>query len=296
MTIETYYNFIKIVECGSILSAAQELRIAQPALSTQLKKLEENLGVRLIDRGAKKITLTSAGEIFYKNAQTICSVNDSTQNEIKNALRGSMGVLRISMTPSNSQAMLHEMFDNFVQQYPSVTFQFKEALSNQVAENVKLGISEIGIIRSPIKDLDAFNVIPFQLEEICAIVAADSEYAKYDTLRLEQIKDAPIATTDVLAPLVAHAFQTIGAEPNFYLRTGIKRTALFWVSSYKNCIAMLACENDLVSEEITGCKIVRISDYDFTVKRSFLLLKDRRPSPICRNFLRSLPHPIELPE
>ena len=53
MTIETYYNFVKIIECGNILAASQELMIAQPALSTQLKNLENNLGVRLVERGAK---------------------------------------------------------------------------------------------------------------------------------------------------------------------------------------------------------------------------------------------------
>jgi len=66
---------ISHVECGSILAASQELMIAQPALSTQLKKLEEHLGVKLIDRGAKKLSLTGAGEIFYQKAQIICSMN-----------------------------------------------------------------------------------------------------------------------------------------------------------------------------------------------------------------------------
>lgn len=88
MTIETYYNFVKIIECGNILAASQELMIAQPALSTQLKNLENNLGVRLVERGAKKISLTPAGRFSIKrhrqsapwilpcmrNYRTICMV------------------------------------------------------------------------------------------------------------------------------------------------------------------------------------------------------------------------------
>ena len=74
MTIETYYNFVKIIECGNILAASQELMIAQPALSTQLKNLENNLGVRLVERGAKKISPAGGRDIFYKKAPNACAL------------------------------------------------------------------------------------------------------------------------------------------------------------------------------------------------------------------------------
>lgn len=118
MTIETYYNFVKIIECGNILAASQELMIAQPALSTQLKNLENNLGVRLVERGAKKISLTPAGEIFYKKAQAICALDTSMHEELQNYMHGIEGTLKLSMTPSNPPSLLHFLFDSFVEAIP----------------------------------------------------------------------------------------------------------------------------------------------------------------------------------
>ena len=103
--------------------------IAQPALSTQLKNLENNLGVRLVERGAKKISLTPAGEIFYKKAQAICALDTSMHEELQNYMHGIEGTLKLSMTPSNPPSLLHFLFDSFVEAHPNVNFEFHEALS-----------------------------------------------------------------------------------------------------------------------------------------------------------------------
>lgn len=288
MTIETYYNFIKIIECGNILSASSELMIAQPALSTQLKNLEKSLGVQLVERGPKRISLTSAGEIFYKKALAICALDTSLHEELGNYLRGITGTLKISMTPSNPESFLHMLFDDFVLNHPHVAFQFHEALTPQIAENVKNGICEIGITRSAIRNAEDFHMFPLQDEEIKAIVSADSALAKYDSLTLDQLRDQQISTTDVIAPRVRQAFQSIGCEPNFYLTSASKRTSLFWISTYKNCVSMLPCTEDEITNQGFRCKILRITDYDFNVKRNIIIMKNRKLSPIAREFLKSI--------
>ncbi|MDO4293647.1 MAG: LysR family transcriptional regulator [Eubacteriales bacterium] len=296
MTIETYYNFLKIVECGSILAASQELLIAQPSLSTQLKNLEKSLGATLVERGSKQLCLTPAGEIFYQKAQAICSLDTELRRELQDYLSGTAGTLRISMTPSNPADMLHTLFDRFVREHPQVHFQFQEALSGQVAENVRMGLSEIGIIRSRIRNVDDFHVLPFRSEEIMVLLSTSHPLAKYSSLTLEQIKNERIATTDMIAPMVETAFRTIHAEPRFYLKTAIRRTALFWISSYQNCIALLHCSPDEAGREQDGCRILRISDYDFSVRRSFIILRNRKLSPLGREFLRSVGAPCDFPD
>lgn len=296
MTIETYYNFVKIIECGNILAASQELMIAQPALSTQLKNLENNLGVRLVERGVKKISLTPAGEIFYKKAQAICTLDTSMHEELQNYMHGVEGTLKLSMTPSNPPSLLHFMFDSFVEAHPNVNFQFHEALSPQVAEYVRTGISEIGITRSVIKNADDFHSIPFRTEEIKVIVSENHPLAKYDSLTLEQIKNEPIATTDVIAPRVKQAFESINCEPTFYVRTAFKRTAIFWISTYQNCISLLPCTEDELALEPPHCKILPISDYDFTVKRSIIILKNHKLSPIAKEFLATINVNYDFPD
>lgn len=295
MTIEAYYNFVKIIECGSILSASQELMIAQPALSTQLKNLENSLGVKLIERGSKRVSLTPAGDIFYKKAQIICSVDAAMHNEIKNYLNGSAGMLKFSMPPSNPDSLIHSLFDNFIKTHPDVCLQINEVLSSQVADNVRHGISEIGMIRSPIKNVDDFHLLPYRSEEMMVILSASNPLAQYDSLTLKQIKDEPIATTDVLAPIITQAFRHINSEPDFLIKTSSRRLALFWVANYKNCITILPCSGEELLPELS-CKILRISDYDFSTGRVFIIPRNRKLSPIAREFLNSLDISCDFPD
>lgn len=296
MTIETYYNFVKIIECGNIVSASQKLMIAQPALSTQLKNLENSLGVKLIERGSKKIALTPAGEIFYKKAQIICSLDTAMHEELSNYLQGTAGTLKISMTPSNPYSILHTLFDSFVMTHPNVTFQFNEALSNQVANHVLTGLSEIGIIRSEIRNSEDFHIFPYRSEELMVILSDSNPLSQEKSLTLEQIKHEPIATTEVIAPTITQAFATINCQPNFYLMTTLRRTALFWVSNYKNCITILPCNPEETMAEEPNCKVLRITDYDFSVQRSFIVAKNRKLSPIALQFLQSLGISCDFPD
>lgn len=296
MTIETYYNFIKIIEHGNISSAAQELMIAQPALSLQLKNLEKTLGVTLIERNAKKITLTPAGELFYKNAQIICSINESMHTELKDYLEGKAGTLKLSMTPTNPPQILHELFDNFVKTYPGVKLQFRESLSNQIAEDVQNGISEIGIIRTKIKNPEDFHIMPHSKEQLMVIVSKSHPLAAYDTISLKQILDEPIATTSMIAPSIVKAFQSIGSEPNFYLMTSQRRTAVFWLSRYKNCIAIVYSSPEELEKEAPDCKLLTVSDYDFTSQRSIIISRNRKLSPVARAYLESIHMKVNFPD
>lgn len=296
MTIETYYNFIKIIEHGNISSAAEELLIAQPALSTQLKNLEKTLGVKLVDRTSKKLELTPAGEVFYKNAKIICSLDDSMHQEITDYLEGNSGTLRISMTPTNPAPILHDLFDQFIATHPNVRFQFNEGLSNQIAEDVANGISEIGIIRTRIKNAENFYILPHSKEQLVIIVSKTHPLAKYDTISLTQLANEPIATTTMLAPSIRKAFSSFNMDPDFYLLVSQRRTALFWLSNYENCVVILYCLPEELALEAPNCKLITVNDYDFTSQRSIIISRNRRLSPVAKEYLASIHLDINFPD
>ncbi|MBQ3159193.1 MAG: LysR family transcriptional regulator, partial [Clostridia bacterium] len=72
MNLQYYYNFVTIVEEGSLTAASRKLHIAQPALSNQIKAMEEKYGTRLFFRGARRLELTDAGMILYQKAKRMC--------------------------------------------------------------------------------------------------------------------------------------------------------------------------------------------------------------------------------
>jgi DNA-binding transcriptional LysR family regulator len=102
MDFSYYKNFIVIVETGSISAAAKKLNLAQSALSTQVKRIEEDYGAKLLrmGRGQRTLELTEAGRVFFKQAKYLCSVDDTTRTEINNCAAGLSGTLKISVSPA----------------------------------------------------------------------------------------------------------------------------------------------------------------------------------------------------
>ena len=97
MTLDSYKNFVTIVESGSILAAANRLLIAQPSLSNQLKNIEKNYGAQLLIRGSRSLELTDAGRVFYRKAKEICRLEESLRNDITNHKTGFAEMLKISI-------------------------------------------------------------------------------------------------------------------------------------------------------------------------------------------------------
>ena len=109
MEIDNYRNFLAIVEAGSMTAASEYIHIAQPALSKQVKSLENYFGTKLIitTRGSKHLILTDAGRILYHKAKYICSLEDMAKNEIGDVSDGSKGTLRF--TVANSSSIMRSM-------------------------------------------------------------------------------------------------------------------------------------------------------------------------------------------
>ncbi|MBQ3451807.1 MAG: LysR family transcriptional regulator, partial [Selenomonadaceae bacterium] len=95
MGIKDMRAFFAIVEEGNISHAAQRLGIAQPALSRQMKHLEENLHVKLFERGSRRIRLTEAGQVLYSRVESILGMVDGTVREITEIGSGTKGTVRI---------------------------------------------------------------------------------------------------------------------------------------------------------------------------------------------------------
>ena len=88
MNLKQMEYFITIVNEGSISAASKILHISQPPLSTQMKLLEQELGVTLFERGSRAIALTHAGKVFYDRAQGILDMTGAARQELEQMGRG----------------------------------------------------------------------------------------------------------------------------------------------------------------------------------------------------------------
>ena len=112
--------FQKVVECGTVTSAAGRLFITQPAVSKQLRLLEEELECRLFNRKGNRLVLTPAGEFFYKRVNTLLAGFSSLPAEMKSFLHHVSGELRIGCGPYTSCAIVPDLITELLRRYPEI--------------------------------------------------------------------------------------------------------------------------------------------------------------------------------
>lgn len=140
MDIRQLKYFLAIAEEGQITLAAKKLQMAQPPLSQQLKLLEEELGVKLVERGPRRIQLTEAGIILQNRAKQILELSDSTTREIKDLVKGLKGTLSIGTVSSSGATLLKDRLSEFHRNYTGVKFEIHEGNTFMIIDLLSKGI------------------------------------------------------------------------------------------------------------------------------------------------------------
>ena len=176
MGLKDMRAFFAIVEEGNISHAAQRLGIAQPALSRQMKRLEEKLEVKLFERGSRRIRLTDAGRVLYDRVENILGMVDGTVREITEIGTGSKGSIRIGTITTSGAMILPDLISEYHQTYPNVTFEIWESEGARILELLDSHIIELAITRTQVDNL--------AYELFCG--------KEYDTVKFTELKAQPL--------------------------------------------------------------------------------------------------------
>ncbi|MBY4677124.1 LysR family transcriptional regulator [Marinobacterium arenosum] len=137
--------FVELAEAGSMSRAAVLLSIAQPAISRQLRNLEEELGMALFIRTGRGVELTDAGRVFLDRARAIITDIDDLSEEIR-GLKGIVsGKVRIGLPPTESQFLSAPLVLRIKEKYPGVSLQIVEAFSGDVNEWLATGRIDLAL-------------------------------------------------------------------------------------------------------------------------------------------------------
>ena len=184
--------FFAIVEEGNISHAAQRLGIAQPALSRQMKHLEENLHVKLFERGSRRIRLTEAGQVLYNRVENILGMVDGTVREITEIGSGTKGTIRIGTITTSGAMILPDLISEFRKTYPDVTFEIWEAEGARIIELLDNRLIELAITRTQVDNL-TYELLVLPNEPLVMVMNSKSVCGKNDTtIKLEELKDQPL--------------------------------------------------------------------------------------------------------
>ena len=192
MNIKQLQYFVTIVENGTITAAAKKLGISQPPLSAQMKLLEEELGVTLMERGARQVRLTDAGRILYRRAVSIVELTDTTLKELTDFRSGISGVLRLGTVSSCGIGLLKSKMAAFRDKFPDVCFEICEGNTLDLADQIRSGVIDLAIVRAPFRS-EEFSCV-FLEEEPMVAVGDESYFSKmpWDSATLADLEGLPL--------------------------------------------------------------------------------------------------------
>ncbi|MEF2967677.1 LysR family transcriptional regulator [Paenibacillus sp. M1] len=256
MDIRQLRYFLTIAEEGQITSAAKKLQMAQPPLSQQLKLLEEELGIKLVERGPRSIRLTDAGEILRRRAQQIVELADSTTREIGDFAKGLNGTLQIGTVSSSGASLLTDRFAEFHKTYSGVKFEIHEGNTFRIIELLQSGIIEVGIVRTPFHTtgLEAKYAEP---EPMIAVMHPHFDWDREQSgISIRDLRARPLIIYRRFEQLIRDACLKSGFEPEVFCKNDDARTTLLWANAglgigiIPKSALKLASHNQLIYKEI----------------------------------------------
>ncbi|MEH7305559.1 LysR family transcriptional regulator [Neobacillus drentensis] len=210
MELRELEYFMAICEELHFTRAAEKLGISQPALSRQMRTLEDKLGVRLFDRLGKKIAITEAGEILLEQSGNIFSNINSVYEQIEELQNVKKGKLIIGAMSEELSQLASEVFLELHRKWPQV--QTKILMSDNIEEKVFRNEIDIALTLMPVENEKLTN-IPLYIEEYFLAVSDDHPLADRDIVELEEIRDLSLVLCPInhtCRKLIDAAFASVG--------------------------------------------------------------------------------------
>src|SRR5919107_3591714 len=152
MTLHQLRYFLTAAEHGSFSAAAEALLLAQPSLSEQIRRLEAELGVALFTRAGRKLVLTEAGRTLRPHAERVLQEADEAAESVRDVRELEGGTASFGTFGSAHHTLLSGMVEEFRHRYPNVRVRVIGQNSAEVADAIREGELEAGLVALPIDD------------------------------------------------------------------------------------------------------------------------------------------------
>lgn len=152
MELRQLQHFLAVLETGSFHGAADQTGLTQQAISRSIKKLEQELGVTVLERKARtrhKVTATASGRILIPRAQVMLAEAAAFQNEIKDYQGTGSNIVRVGATPAEARTLVPRIISAFTDKYPETRVQVIIDQGQKVLENISSGVHDLAICSEP---------------------------------------------------------------------------------------------------------------------------------------------------
>ncbi len=195
MELRVLRYFLTVAQEENITRAAEALHMTQPTLSRQLSQLEEELGARLFERGARRITLTDAGLLLRRRAQELLALAGKTERELAAQGAPLAGEISLGCGVLESVRVLARLMCGFSALHPGVSFELFTGTADEIRERMDRGATDIALLLEP-AGTERYQFIRLDVRERwAAVMRPDDPLAA-----LESVSAADLAARALILP------------------------------------------------------------------------------------------------
>jgi LysR family transcriptional regulator, transcription activator of glutamate synthase operon len=280
MELRQLLYFVSVAKHLNFSRAAEDLRVAQPAISQQIRVLENNLGVQLFDRLGRRTALTRAGEVLLPHAQRVLAAVDAGRNELRDMGQLVRGSASLGAPPTVSSYILPDLLTQFKTLYPGLEVSLREAGTESLLELIEEGTLDLAILVTDVLS-PVVEVSPFLKEAYVLAVGANHPLCGEGSINLADLSTEPFILFPEgyrLREVTLTACRRAGFSPRVALDGGAMQSALQFVAAGLG----VALVPELALSRARDIRGLRIADQDLRRELGVVWRKDHYLSPAAR--------------
>jgi DNA-binding transcriptional LysR family regulator len=288
MELRQIRSFLSIAETLHFGRTAEMIHLSQPALSLQIRALEDEIGVRLFERNRRKTALTAAGVAFREDAREALLRVDQAVYKANLAANGKLGILRIGFISTAGNEIVPTIIRQFRELNAEVEFSLRNILTTDQIQMLETGSLDIGFLRLPIGGYSDLEVVTVHREPFALVVPSSHKLAKKKRIRLRETSGQDFVMYErTYAPgfhdLIFGMLRDAGVIPNVCQTAGEMPTLISLVDSGMGVAILPASTVKRSVASVVACEIsdkIPMSEIGIAVRKG-------ERAPIVDNF-RSL--------
>jgi DNA-binding transcriptional LysR family regulator len=260
MELRQIRSFLSIAETLHFGRTAELIHLSQPALSLQIRALEEEVGVRLFERNRRKTTLTAAGFAFRDDAAAAVSRLDQAIRRARLAANGKLGLLRVGFISTAGNEIVPNIVRQFRDSNPEVEFSLRNILTTDQIQMLRERSLDIGFLRLPIGEHPELDVVGVHREPFVVVTPLSHKLAKRKRVSLHELSGEDFVMYErSYAPgfhdLIFGMLQDAGVVPNVCQTAGQMPTLISLVDSGMGISILPASAVKHSGASVVACEI-----------------------------------------
>ncbi|HVZ60490.1 MAG TPA: LysR family transcriptional regulator [Terriglobales bacterium] len=285
MDFDQLETFLEVVKHLSFSRAAEKRFRTQPAISAQIRGIEEEVGAKLLDRTGGKVSVTAAGKVFHRYAEDAIEARRAVITAMQEMQHIPRGEIVVGANEGTCLYVLPEVFAEFKRQYPGVGVNIDRMESAKVLESVVANSVDFGVVALPVND-KRLTVVQIHKDELVIIVPPDHALAKSKKVGFADIAPYPLLVPETgrTRDAIEQLFHELDIKPNISMELDSSELLKRFVEA-KVGVGFIARSN--VRDDVRSGVLAALTIADASIRRDVALVfrKDKALSRAALAFI-----------